>query len=66
MNSKIYKSIPAHIRNRAIEKLNKKPQTIYNAIFYQLGKLPGNFNQIIKNEIKNEIDKLKSIQSKIS
>jgi hypothetical protein len=66
MNQKIYKSIPAHIRKRAIDKLQKKPQTIYNAIFYQLGNLPNNFNETIKNEIKNEINNLKQLQSKIS
>ncbi len=65
MNPKLYKSIPAHIRIRAIQKLNKKPQTIYNAIYYQLGKLPLNFNETLKNEINNEIENLKFIKTKI-
>lgn len=65
MNPKTYKSIPSHVRKRAIDKMNKKPQTIYNAIFYQLGKLPNNFNETIKNEINNEIDNLNAIKSKI-
>jgi hypothetical protein len=65
MNPKTYKSIPSHVRKRAIDKLNKKPQTIYNAIFYQLGKLPLNFNETIKNEIDNEINNLNSIKAKI-
>jgi len=65
MNPKTYKSIPSHVRKRAIEKLNKKPQTIYNAIFYQLGKLPLNFNETIKNELDNEINNLNSIKAKI-
>jgi hypothetical protein len=65
MNPKTYKSIPSHVRKRAIDKMNKKPQTIYNAIFYQLGKLPYNFNVIIKHEIENEINNLNAIKSKI-
>jgi hypothetical protein len=65
MNPKTYKSIPSHVRKRAIDKLNKKPQTIYNAIFYQLGKLPLNFNETIKNELDNEIKNLNSIKAKI-
>jgi hypothetical protein len=65
MNPKTYKSIPSHVRKRAIDKLNKKPQTIYNAIFYQLGKLPLNFNETIKNELDNEINNLNSIKAKI-
>lgn len=65
MNPKTYKSIPSRVRKRAIDKMNKKPQTIYNAIFYQLGKLPNNFNEAIKNEINNEIDNLNAIKSKI-
>jgi len=65
MNPKTYKSIPSHVRKRAIDKLNKKPQTIYNAIFYQLGKLPLNFNETIKNELDNEIKNLNAIKAKI-
>jgi hypothetical protein len=65
MNPKTYKSIPSHVRKRAIDKMNKKTQTIYNAIFYQLGKLPYNFNETIKNEIDNEINNLNAIKSKI-
>jgi hypothetical protein len=65
MNPKTYKSIPSHVRKRAIDKMNKKPQTIYNAIFYQLGKLPLNFNETIKNELDNEINNLNSIKAKI-
>lgn len=65
MNKEIFKQIPARIRIRAIEKLNKKPQTIYNAIFYQFGNLPNNFNESIKNEINNEINRLNEIKSKI-
>jgi hypothetical protein len=65
MNPKTYKSIPSHVRKRAIDKLNKKPQTIYNAIFYQLGKLPLNFNETIKNELDNEINNLNAIKAKI-
>lgn len=65
MNPKTYKLIPSHVRKRAIDKLNKKPQTIYNAIFYQLGKLPLNFNETIKNELDNEIKNLNSIKAKI-
>jgi len=65
MNPKLYKSIPAHIRIRAIEKMKKKPTTIYNAIFYKLGKVPTNLNETIKNEIDNEINNLKSIKSKL-
>lgn len=65
MNKEIYKSIPAHIRKRAIEKIGKKTQTIYNAIFYEFGNVPNNLKNELKTEIENEINNLKSIKSKI-
>lgn len=65
MKPETYKSIPSYIRNRAIEKIGKRTTTIYNAIFFQFGKIPTTFIPQLKIEIENEIQYLKSIKEKI-